>query len=202
MIVIGLTGGIATGKGVVARAWSELPDVVVVDADRVTHALYAPGAPVYERIVDAFGTDILDAAGRIDRKALGRCIYDDQGARARLNAIVHPAVRARYRALAAEAGDNGAAAFVVEAALLLDSEPDREFFDAFVVTDVDEAEQLRRLMHRDGVDRAEALKKIRSQLPQAERRRRADCVLDTSGTVAETRARARALLETLRARFA
>jgi len=197
MIVIGLTGGIATGKGVVARAWADAPDVVVVDADQVVHALYEPGAPVFEQIVAAFGADILDTEGRIDRKALGRRIYDDPGARARLNRIVHPAVRARYRALAAEAQADGAAVFVVEAALLLDAEPDRDVFDVFVVTDVDEAEQMRRLMARDGISRAEARQKVRAQLSQAERRRRADLVLDTSGTVEATRARARALLQDL-----
>ncbi len=202
MIVIGLTGGIATGKGVVARVWDAEPDVVVVDADEVVHALYAPGAPVHRQLVNAFGTGILDDAGEIDRKALGRRIYAAAEARARLNAIVHPAVRARYRALAAEAKRNDAAAFVVEAALLLDSEPDRDFFDAFVVTDVAEAEQLRRLQARDGISKAEARKKVRAQLPRAKRRRRADFVLDTSGSPADTRARARALLRHIRSAFA
>lgn len=199
VIVIGLTGGIATGKGEVARAWATQCGVVVHDADAVAHALYQPGSPLVDALVAAFGQGILNAGGGIDRKALGRIVFDDEAARQYLNAIVHPAVRARYIELAAEASAAGALVFVIEAALMLDGEPDRAFFDAFVTTEVDEAEQLRRLMARDGLDEAQGKRRVRAQLPQAQRRARADYVLDTSGTPAQTQARALALLARLRA---
>src|SRR5574337_1153414 len=194
MLIIGLTGGIATGKGVVAREWSQVPGVLVVDADQLVHALYRHGSPVLQQLVAAFGAAILGPDGAVDRRALGKLVFGDEAARRKLNAIAHPAVRAQYAKLAQEALAQGVEVFVVEAALLLESNPDRSFFDAFVVTNLDEQGQLERLMARDGLTRDEALRRVRAQLPQAQRRAQADYVLDTSGSLAQTQARARELL--------
>lgn len=201
MIIIGLTGGIASGKGVVAACWAELPGVVVKDADEVVHALYEAGSPMVQSLVQAFGEGILDAQGGIDRKALGALVFADEHKRQQLNRIVHPVVRCRYAALAGEAQRQGAEVFVIEAALLLDGDPDRDFFHAIVTTEVEDSEQLRRLMKRDHISESEARRKIRAQLPQAERRKRADYVLETSGTQAQTRLRAQRLMQQLRKRF-
>lgn len=202
MINIGLTGGIASGKGVVAQTWAKLPGVVVKDADEVVHALYQPGSPLCDRLAEAFGRSILDSNGGIDRKSLGGIVFGDAVARQKLNALVHPAVRQKYVDLAAEAQDRGTDVFVIEAALLLDSDPDHSFFYAFVLTDVDDEEQLKRITQRDGLSREEALKRVRAQRSQSERRKRADYVIDTSGTLEQTRIRARQLLKILRKRFA
>lgn len=198
MLILGLTGGIATGKGVVAHVWSQLSGVRVVDADPLVHALYRKGSPIHRRLIEAFGEAILDAAGNVNRKALGALAFEDADARRRLNAIVHPAVRAQYAALAHQAQAQGVDVFVVEAALLLDAHPDHAFFDAFVTTDLDEGQQLRRLMARDALSQADALRRIRAQLPQAQRLQRADYALDTSGTLEQTQARARELLARIR----
>ena len=194
MLILGLTGGIATGKGVVASTWSQAPGVRVVDADPLVHALYRRESPIHQQLVEAFGPTILDGEGGINRKALGKLVFQDESARRTLNTIVHPAVRAQYARLAQEALAQGVAVFVVEAALLLDSQPDHSFFNAFVTTDLDEQEQLRRLMARDGLSSEAALSRIRAQLPRALRRKRADYALDTSGSMEQTQARARELL--------
>lgn len=194
MLILGLAGGIATGKGVVARTWSQAPGVRVVDADPLVHALYQRESPIRQQLVEAFGPTILDGEGGINRKALGNLVFQDESARRTLNAIVHPAVRAQYARLAQEALAQGVEVFVVEAALLLDSRPDHSFFNAVVATDLDEQEQLRRLMARDGLSSEAAVRRIRAQLPRALRRARADYVLDTSGSLAQTQARARELL--------
>jgi len=198
MLIIGLTGGIATGKGVVARAWASRPGVAVHDADEVVHELYRPGSPLVDELVQVFGPKILDAQGRVNRKALGAIVFADPNARRRLNALVHPAVRNKYLELANEAQKRGVEVFVIEAALLLDGDPDRSFFNMFVTTELEQTEQVRRLTQRDKLTEAEALRRIRSQSPQSQRRERADVVLDTSGTVEQTKQRAIALLEELR----
>jgi len=201
MIIIGLSGGIATGKGVVAACWAAMPGVVVVDADVVVHELYQPASPMVQVLIQAFGKDILTPAGGVDRKALGAIVFGDEIQRQRLNDIVHPAVRKRYVELSKQAQQQGAQVFVIEAALLLDGVPDPGFFHAIVTTEVEVSEQLRRLMERDRLSESEARRRIVAQLPQTERRKRADYVLDTSGTVAQTRLRAQRLMAQLRERF-
>lgn len=202
MIVVGLAGGIATGKGVVARAWATSSEVVVQDADDIVHALYRPQSALCRSLSEVFGPAILTPSGGIDRKALGNIIFSDEGARQRLNALVHPAVQEQYVAHANEARAQGAQVFVVEAALLLDTPPKRALFDAFVLTEVDEQEQLRRLMRRDGLSRNEAQQRVCAQSSQEQRRRFADYVILTSGSLAQTQERARQLLQTIRARHA
>ena len=123
MIIIGLSGGIATGKGVVAACWAAMPGVVVVDADVVVHELYQPASPMVQVLIQAFGKDILTPAGGVDRKALGAIVFGDEIQRQRLNDIVHPAVRKRYVELSKQAQQQGAQVFVIEAALLLDGVP-------------------------------------------------------------------------------
>ncbi len=201
MLIVGLTGGIASGKSVVARAWMHQPGVLVIDTDQVVHSLYRPGTPIYHRLVEAFGEGIIDSQGQLDRRALSRLVFGDERARRRLNAIVHPAVRERLRELAERARAKGTEILVIEAALLLESDPvERSFYDCYVLVTVDAPSQLERLMARDGLSREQALARIESQSSQAEKIGRADYLISTSGRVEDTAKRAKELLAKLRAR--
>jgi len=199
MLIIGLTGGIASGKSVIAKALKKEPDIAVVDADKLAWEAYKPGTAVYKKLVEHFGRKILNRKGEIDRKKLGRIVFSDDGEREFLNAVVHPAVGKKLRELAKKYEADGFDLMIVEAALLLESEQvDRSFFDCFVAVRVDPEEQIKRLMARDGLSRQQALKKIKAQAPQEEKLKRADYVVDSSGTPKDTIARAKKLFAKLK----
>lgn len=180
MLVVGLTGGIATGKSTVSRMLADL-GAVIVDSDVIAHALQRPGQAVHAAIVEAFGTGILTAAGEIDRAALGAVVFGDPAARARLEELMHPAIVAESERRVAEAGRAGAALCVVDAALLVETGRYRRF-DRLIVVVADEATQVARLVARNGLPREEALRRIRAQMPLAEKVAVADDVIDNSGS--------------------
>ncbi len=199
MLIIGLTGGIASGKSVITKALQKEPGIVVVDADRLAWETYKPGTAVYKKLFGHFGKKILNKSGEIDRRQLGRIVFNDERERQFLNAVVHPAVVKKLRELAEKYEAEGFELMIVEAALLLESEHvDRRFFDCFVAVKVEPEEQIRRLMARDGIGRQQALNKIKTQAPQEEKLKRADYVIDSSGSPKDTIARARKLFEQLR----
>lgn len=185
MRVIGLTGGIATGKSTAARTLTEL-GARVVDADRVAREIVAPGQPALAELVRAFGHEVLQPDGTLDRKRLGALVFADAGARATLNAITHPRIavetQARLQALRAE----GVPVAVYEAALLVENGV-HHGLDGLVVVTCDEATQLRRLAERDGFGEAEARARIAAQAPQSEKIAAATWVVDTSGPLTETK---------------
>ena len=184
MLVVGLTGGIATGKSTVSRMLAAL-GAVIVDSDEIAHALQRPGQAVHAAIVEAFGPGILTATGEIDRAALGAVVFGDPRARARLEALTHPAIVAESEWRVAEAGRAGAALCVVDAALLVETGRYRRF-DRLIVVVADEATQVGRLMARNGFSREEALRRIRAQMPLAEKVALADDVIDNSGRLEAT----------------
>lgn len=204
-LLVGLTGGIATGKSTAAAMFRCL-GCVVVDADQLARDVVEPGEPALRQVVEAFGPDVLQADGRLDRARLGAVVFADPARRRRLEAITHPAIRARLAArldaLAAE-GFRGLVLF--DAPVIVESGGHRAM-DRLVVVVTDEATQLARLMARDGIGREEALRKIGAQMPVAEKAKLADYVIDNSGdraaTEAQVRAVHRALLEDLAARAA
>ncbi len=181
--LIGLTGNIATGKSTVARMLAER-GAEVIDADRVAHAVMEPGGPAWAEIVRTFGRDILAPDGRIDRKALGAIVFRDAEALRRLEAIVHPPVMA---AIERRIEASRAPVVVVEAIKLLETPAPRPY-DAIWVTTCPPEEQLRRLVALRGLDEAAARARIEAQGPQEAKLRRADVVIDTGGTLAETEA--------------
>lgn len=197
MIVVGLTGGIASGKSTVAEFLREA-GARIVDADRIARAVVTPGRPAHNEIVAAFGRTILLPDGQIDRKRLGAIIFSDPVQQAALNAIVHPRVIEGIDAvvdrIAAESPD---AVVVLDVPLLYEAGMDRDLSDVIVVY-VPEALQLQRLMARDGLSAAEAMARIRSQLPLAEKRRRATIVIDNSGSKTAARQLASALFDRLK----
>ena len=184
MYLIGLTGGIATGKSTVAQALRAL-GVPVVDADTFSRAATAPGGAALPMIRQRFG-DAMFADDFLDRRALGRLVFADPQARAALEAIVHPLVFAALdEALQALCAQREPVA-VIEMPLLFETGYDARV-DAIWLTDVPQEEQVRRLMARDGLTRIEAQARISSQLPSEEKRSRAHRIIDTSGAPEETR---------------
>lgn len=179
--LVGLTGGIGSGKSTVAELL-EARGAVVIDADRLAREVVEPGTPGLAAVVDRFGVDVLRADGALDRPALGRLVFADDAARRDLEAIVHPAVRARAAELTAAAP---AAAVVVQVIPLLAETGQADAFDLVVVVDVDPEVQLARVRERDGLDAGQARARVRAQAGRAERLAVADVVIDNSGTPAE-----------------
>jgi dephospho-CoA kinase len=197
--VIGLTGGIGSGKSSVAAVLAEL-GAVVIDADAIVHELQAPGAPMLDTLAEAFGPEILDAAGALDRKALADRVFDDAEARTRLGNIVHPptGVEMARRLEAARAA--GAPVVVLDIPLLLEGRARGGGgfgLDAIVVVWVPEDVQLARAVARDAAPQEEIRARIRAQMPLDEKRALADRVIDNSGTPEETRRQVEALYREL-----
>lgn len=183
--VIGLTGGIASGKSTVARILREL-GAPVIDADQLARQVVEPGTPALADVVARFGEDVLDDDGRLDRQKLGAIVFNDDEARAALNAIVHPRIAEASQAAIAAHVAAGAKAVVYEAALLVENEA-YGWMHALVVVSLPEDEQRRRLMARDDISADEADARLRSQLPLADKVAVADYVIDNSGTLEQTR---------------
>jgi dephospho-CoA kinase len=200
-LLVGLTGGIATGKSTVTAMLAS-PSVRVVDADALAREVVEPGTPALAQIVAEFGREVLQAEGRLDRARLGEIVFPDPVKRKRLEAITHPAIRARFEKIIADlerAGWDGI--LIWDAALLVESGGSKKM-DRLVVVTTDAATQLRRLMGRDGVSEEAARARTASQMPLAVKARYADYVIDNSGTPQQTEARVRevyrALLDDLR----
>lgn len=196
MLVIGLTGRIASGKSLVAQALSEKPGVVAIDIDEVAWEVYRPGTPVYNKLVAHFGPQILTPDGEINRPRLGEIVFNEPKELQFLDEAVHPAVTARLRELVEEHQRRGTEVLVLQAALLLESRHvDRGMFDYILALKVTPEEQIRRLRQRDGLTRDEAARRIGSQDPR--RLEEADYIIDTTGTPEETVARAKELFASL-----
>jgi dephospho-CoA kinase len=184
--IIGLTGGIASGKSTVAAMLRAL-GAEVVDADAVAREVVEPGTPALAELRARFGQDILDGDGRLDRKRLGARVFSDPEARAAVNAITHPRIAAESQRRIAAAAAAGADVVVYEAALIVENQLHRGM-DALIVVAVPEPVQLSRLMARDGLDEAAARERLAAQLPLADKVAAADHVIDNSGSLDTTRA--------------
>ena len=183
---VGLTGGIASGKTTIAHILAEL-GAFVVDADQLAHAVIQPGGRAYDRVVQRFGNGILDDDGRIVRARLARQIFEDEQARRDLNSIVHPEVRAATERRIADYAPQGLATIAVfEAALLVETGHYQDFH-RLVVVRCRRQTQIRRLLARDGLSTTDAEKRIDSQAPLEDKLAVADYVIDTEGTLRETR---------------
>jgi dephospho-CoA kinase len=183
--LVGLTGGVGSGKSTVADMLREL-GAEVVDADEASHAVYEPGTPGFAAVVRAFGTDFV-RDGRIDRQRLGALVFGDADARHRLNAIVHPLVREWMAARTAEAALRGAKVVVQVVPLLFENGLER-LFSTIVLVYVREEQQLERLVKGRGLTPELASAMIAAQMPIDEKRRLAHHVIDNSGSIEKTRA--------------
>jgi dephospho-CoA kinase len=202
--IVGLSGGIASGKSTVARLLADL-GAVVVDADTIVHELQATGTPLLAEIAGAFGREILAADGSLDREALGAIVFRDAAARKKLSDLVHPRVGAEMARRTAAARDSGAKLIVLDIPLLFEGRAAgtgsaaRLGFDATVLVYVPEEIQIERQMARDGCDRAEAQRRVAAQMPIDEKKRLADHVIDNSGSAEETERQVRELFARLTA---
>ena len=175
--VVGLTGGIGSGKTAVADAFAAL-GVDIVDTDALAHRLSAVGQPGFAAIRGAFGLRILRADGEIDRAALRRLVFDDHRARSRLEGLLHPMIAAEVVRLTAQwTGPYG----IVVVPLLLEHDGLRSFVDRILVVDCPEEEQIRRVVARSGLAPAEVRAIMAAQIERRERLAAADDVLDNSG---------------------
>ena len=188
MVRVALTGGIASGKSMVATELAAR-GAIVIDADVLAREVVEPGTSALAAIIDRFGADLL-SDGRLDRARLAEIVFADPLARRDLERIVHPAVRARAAELERAAG---AAAVVVHVIPLLVETGQQEDFDLVVTVDVDHETQIQRLMTRNGFTRAEAESRVAAQASREDRRIAADVVLDNTGSVTQLREQVDAL---------
>lgn len=194
MLLVGLTGGIGSGKTTVARMLAER-GAVIVDADEVARRALDPGTPGHQRVVEAFGPEVLTKGGSVDREALADVVFQDPGKRHELEAIVHPEVFRLLQEAVAEHRDSDRLV-VFDAALLVETGFDRAC-DVVVVVSVPVEEQIRRLEER-GMDAEEAKRRIEAQVAPEAREERADVLLPNSGSLEELEGRVEGLWEHLR----
>jgi dephospho-CoA kinase len=199
MLLVALTGGIASGKSTVARRLEE-HGAVIVDADQVARQVVEPGEPALARIAAEFGPEVIAPDGSLDRAALGSIVFSDPEGRQRLNAITHPAVLERSRALFAAAAQADPDAIVVYDIPLLVETSRGDEFDLRVVVHAATETRVRRMIELRGMTREEALHRINSQATDTDRFAIADVVIDADGTLEHTLEQTDALWENLRAR--
>jgi len=197
MVRVGLTGGLASGKSLVGRALADL-GCLLIQADELGRQVEEPGGEAYEGIVKEFGKEILTPQGAIDRRRLAALVFHEPERLKRLNALVHPPVKARERQLQedfARRHPDGIA--VTEAAILVETGTYRGY-DKLIVAVCRPEQQIERAMSRDGLTRKEVMDRVRRQMPLEEKRKHADYVIDTSGSKEDTLAQTRAVYNSLR----
>lgn len=191
-LVIGLTGGLGTGKSTVASILKEL-GLTVIDADQIGHQLLRPGTGVYRQVLSGFGPEILKPNGEIDRRVLGKMVFNDPEKRRLLNGITHPAIKAQLRAevdsLKAK-GEN----VVLEVPLLFEAKMEEEVDEIWVVS-ASGPTQMQRIMERNGMTTTEAQSRIKAQMSLAEKIAQADVVIKNEGTIADLRKQVETLLK-------
>lgn len=199
MKIIGLTGGIGSGKSTVSKFLADL-GAVVIDADKVGHEVFKPGTKAWQEVVDAFGQGIISAGGTIDRRKLGEIVFSNPGARAKLNQVMHPLIYEQIKSRIEEYGRKGVDIIIVEAPLLLEVGW-KSLVDEVWVTSASEATVIKRLKEQKGLPEAQSLARIRAQLTDEERIRQADVVIDTDCALDELKERVEALWRKLRSRI-
>ncbi|MDW7644308.1 MAG: dephospho-CoA kinase [Desulfuromonadales bacterium] len=191
MMVVGVTGGIATGKSAVVEQFRQL-GAAVISADELAREIVRPGEEALVRLVARFGQDILQADGTLDRKALAEIIFADPAARQDLNRITHPAIARLAADRIASLQRQGETLVIYEAPLLFEAGAESRV-DRIVVVTAPAAVQRRRLMARDGLDDQAAQARIAAQMPLADKVRRADFVVENAGSIDDLAAQVREL---------
>jgi dephospho-CoA kinase len=200
--IVGLTGGIGSGKSTVAGLFEKL-GAVVLDADAIVHELQAPGSPLLGEIAAAFGDRVIRRDGSLDREALAEIVFADEERRQQLNALIHPKVGAEMARRIAEARDRRAPLLVLDVPLLFEAAragrgtASRVDLDATIVVWVPEQVQIERVLARGGLSREELVRRIGAQMPLDEKKTLADHVIDNSGTLDQTEQQVRTLYEEL-----
>ena len=190
MRVLGLTGGIGSGKSMVAQMFARL-GAVVIDADQLAREVVEPGQPALQEIVASFGPDVLRADGHLDRPKLADIIFANAAERAKLDAITHPRIRARMDELI-NARRSGPGVLIADIPLLYENERTKSVEKVIVVW-VDAQTQLRRIRQRDGLSDEAARQRIAAQMALDEKRARADHLIDNTGSLEDTRRQVEAI---------
>lgn len=180
-LTIGLTGSIATGKSTISKMFSDL-NIPVVDADKIAREVVEVDKPTYNKIVESFGDHILQENKELDRKKLGAVIFNNVDAREKLNSIIHPAIRKEMLNQKEKHIANREKCVVLDIPLLFESNL-FHFVDKVLLVYTDEKTQLRRLMQRDQSTEEEALQRINSQISIEEKAKRADAIINNTGTI-------------------
>ena len=197
MQVIGLTGGIATGKSTVSAILKKA-GAKIIDADRIAREVVKKGLPAYREIVENFGETVLLSNGEINRSVLGDLIFNDPRKKQLLNRIVHPHVRRETnRRLKDMENSSPDTIAVLDIPLLFEAEMHKDLSEVIVVY-APEHIQIKRLMKRDNISEADAVARVRSQMPIEEKKNRATIVIDNSGTMQDTRKRTLEIFKTLK----
>jgi dephospho-CoA kinase len=191
MKVIGLTGGIGSGKSTVSRFLAEL-GAIIIDADKVGHEALKPDTEIWHKVVAAFGRQILTPDGDINRQKLGEIVFSNPESLSKLNQIMHPRMYDMVKAQLEEYQRQGVAVVVLEAPLLIEANW-TSLVDEVWVTVASQPTVLRRLKEKFGLSESEALARIRSQLPTEERARYADVIIDTDCDLDELKAKVKEL---------
>ena len=191
MLVIGLTGGIGTGKTEVSRILADL-GAEIINADALGHQAYEPQTETWRQVVEAFGEDILSETGEVDRRKLGPIVFADERALRRLNSIVHPRIRQMIVERLDDLGAKDLGAVVVEAALFIEAGW-TPLADEMWVTSAPEETVIKRLRPRTGLDENAIRARIDSQMPQQERLKHADVIVENEGSLDTLRGRVKRL---------
>ncbi|MCF6164846.1 Dephospho-CoA kinase [Furfurilactobacillus rossiae] len=194
--VIGLTGGIASGKSTVSKMFATA-GIPIIDADKIAHEVVAPNTTVLADIVSVFGGTVLTATGQLDRHKLGNLVFNDDDKLAELNAIVQPVIRKVIRSRIDRFRSQNTPVVVLDAPLLLEQHYEKDV-DMIVVVSVPLKIQQARLMARDNLSLAEANERIESQLSLANKVAKADMIIDNSQQLEETRLQVVNLLDKVR----
>ncbi len=199
MKIIGLTGGFGSGKSTVSKLLTEL-GAVVIDADKVGHEVFKPGTEAWRVVVGIFGQGIISTDGTIDRRKLGKIVFRNPDARARLNQIMHPRILERVKAMIEEYERGGADIIVIEAPLLLEVGW-KSMVSELWITSAPQTTVISRLREQRGIPESESLARIRAQLTDEERTSQADVVIYTDCTLDELKDRVLELWLELRSRI-
>lgn len=199
MLNVGLTGSIAVGKTFVCGVFREL-GCHVLDADITAREVVEPGTPGLRRIIDTFGPDVLQPDGELDRQRLGALVFSDRSKREALNSILHPLIIERQNNwIEGIRKKDPDGIVIVDAALMIESGGYKRF-DQLIVVWCKPRVQLERLMQRDGISKEDAAKRIASQMPQDEKKRYADHLIDTSEGFGTTRLQVTEVFKKLKSR--
>ena len=198
MIVIGLTGGILSGKSTISEMLAE-KGAVIIDADKVGHEAYKPYTKTWQELVAAFGKGILKENDEIDRKKLGDIVFNNPEALAQLNRIVHPQMHSMMKEEIERLRSEGVDVVVLEAAVLIEANW-TDLVDEVWVAVAPEEVVVKRLQNRGGLSEEQARARIRSQLPIEERAKYADVIIDTDCELAQVRAKVEELWQRLQKR--
>lgn len=190
-VIIGLTGGIASGKSTVSNFFRE-QGVTVLDADQLAREVVAPGRPALEEIAEAFGTGVIAPDGSLDRPGLAQIIFSDPEARNKLESITHPRIAEAMIEGARDAAHRGEAWVIYDAALIVEK-GHHHWLDSLIVVAVLRATQMKRLIARDGLNEEEALSRLEAQMPLDEKVAVATFVIDNAGSLEDTRRQVEAL---------